>query len=137
MSQIETMRQSAKREAADKLKPQQLLKELETLAAVVQTFRASVSDMERQAKGAQARLAEIEDASKRMSTQKRKHVITSSILASLGSAAFMMMLWIGWSTLQPTRPSAVEDRVLEMVTDPTVPQDVKDWLFSNVISPRR
>ena len=135
MSQIETMRQSAKRETSDKLKPQQLLKEVEALAAVVQTFRQSVSDMERQAKVTQSRLAEIEATSKRMSTERRKHVITAMIMVVLGSAALTMVLWIGWSILQPTKSSAIEDRVMELMTDPAVPQDVKNWLFSNVISP--
>jgi len=135
MSQIATMKRSAQREADARMKPQQLLKEVETLAAVVQTFRACVSDMHREAQATRENLEGIRRASQQ---QHRGMLRTILMTASVtGVICTILMTSIVWFTLLPTRPGVIEGRILKIMASPDVPQDVKDWLSSNVISPTR
>ena len=134
MSQIEMMKQSAQREADAKLRPQQLLKEVETLAAVVQIFRASVSGLEGQTQEIRANLAQIRQDSELQHRGTTWVILLTGILTGL--VCTMLMSSIVLFISPPQKPSVIEDRVLELMVSPNASQDVKDWLSSNIISPR-
>jgi hypothetical protein len=134
MSQIEMMKQSAQREADAKLRPQQLLKEVETLAAVVQIFRASVSGLEGQVQEIRANLERIRQDSERQHRGTTRTILLTGTVTGLVCTTLMSLIVLFISP--PQKPSAIEDRVLELMVSPNLSQDAKDWLSSNVILPR-
>ena len=134
MSQVEMMKRSAQRAADVKLKPQQLLKEVETLAAVVQTFRASVSELEDQAGAIRTNLGLIQQDSELQRRGTTRMILLTGVVTGL--VCTMLMSLIVSFISPPQKPSAIETRVLDLMVSPHVSQDVKDWLSSNVISPR-
>ena len=135
MNQVEMMKRSAQQEAAAKLQRQNLSKEVETLAAVVQVFRQSVSELQEQAQKTKFNLSQI----RRDSEAQYRGTLWTILLTGIvtGAVCTLLTILIVWFTSPQLRPSAIENRVQDLMASPNVSQNVKDWLLSNVISPTR